>query len=66
MQALLSAVKGYVQQVDHVAARGNAEAAGLDVGSCWRQRVRAERVATLVATPAGGEPCDSYVWSPLC
>lgn len=29
-----SVVEGYVQQVDHVATRGEAEAAGLDVRSC--------------------------------
>lgn len=36
---LVSAAEGYVQHVDHVAAGRNAEAVGLDVGSCHRHTV---------------------------
>lgn len=34
---LLNSCEGYVQQVDHVTTRGEAEAARLDVRACQRQ-----------------------------
>lgn len=41
-----SVVEGYVQQVDHVATGGEAEAAGLDVRSCGdKQSVHSSQVS---------------------